>query len=73
MATLKVDWSMLVLNLRRHKPLSVLSLELGKDKDYCGRLARGAVDEPKFLDGLKLLDLHLDLCGLDRHTRLVGK
>ena len=69
---MNIDWQMLALNIRRHRPLTLVSLALGKDTDYLGRLSRRAVEEPKFSDGLALLDLHLDMCGLEKHLKLTG-
>jgi hypothetical protein len=69
---MNIDWQMLALNIRRHKPLKLVSETLGKDKDYLGRLSRRAVEEPKFSDGLALLDMHLDMCGLEQHKKLIG-
>lgn len=69
---MEIDWSMLMLNLRRHKPLVQISYDLGKDKDYCGRIARGAMCQPRFSEGIELLDMHLDLCGVEKHKKLAG-
>ena len=68
-----VDWQRLALNLRRHKPLCALSREMGKNPGYLGQLLRGEIKEPRFYDGLRLLDLHLDWCGEDSQRRLLGK
>jgi hypothetical protein len=66
-----IDWQQLALNLRAHKPLSKLSLELGKANDYLGHLSRDETREPKFSDGIALLNLHLDVCGIEKHRSLL--
>ena len=55
-----INWQRVCLNLRRHyRPLS-------SDWRHLNRLARGEVDQPRFLTGVRLLDLHADIMG-DRH------
>lgn len=68
---LNIDWQQLALNLRNHRPLGSLSVENGWNKAYLGELARTEIREPKFSDGLVLLDLHLDMCGEEKHRRLL--
>ena len=62
-----IDWQKVCLNLRsNYKPLATGAREIGaKDKHLCD-LARGEVMQPRFLTGVKLLDLHYDVMG-DRH------
>lgn len=36
------------------------------------RLRDGIVKEPKFSKGLILLDLHLDVCGIEKHKDLIS-
>ena len=36
------------------------------------RLRDGIVKEPKFSKGLILLDLHLDVCGIEKHRKLMS-
>lgn len=70
---IKIDWQQLCLNLRRHGSLQQLSLKHGWNKAYLNELARFEIREPKFSDGLYLLNLHLDLCGQDKHQNLLIK
>lgn len=58
-----IDWQRLALDIRSHQSLQSASKGLGMNKGYLAQLARGEVREPKFSDGLQLLDLHFDLCG----------
>jgi len=66
----KIDWQRLVLDLRRHHSLKTLGNKLDVNYQTLGRLSRGDMKEPKFSDGLLLLDIHSDLCGCDATKRL---
>ena len=56
-----IDWQRTTLALRRHyKPLSQVAKEVGSDWRHLNRLSRGEVREPRFLVGVKLLDLAYD-------------
>lgn len=65
-----IDWQRLLLNLRKHKPLSYFANEVGLTDTQIGRLAREEMDEPKLTPGLKLLDYHLELMGLHEHRKI---
>ena len=67
-----VDWSMITNNIRRHMPLSRAAKIVGCEYQHIGRLARGEVDQPRFMTGVKLLDLHYDL-EPERHKALIKK
>jgi hypothetical protein len=69
---MNIDWQRVALNISREMPLVQASSKLGRHKMFLGSLARGQVKEPKFGDGVRLLDLHLDLCGPERHRKLLG-
>ena len=57
------NWSIICLQLRRdYKNLHAIGKEIGSDWQHLNRLARGDVKEPKFMVGVKLLDLHYDHC-----------
>lgn len=71
MIKMQIDWAQLALNLRRYGSLESYSYKLGRGKGYLGQLSRGELEEPKFSDGLILLNLHLDVCGLEKHKRLI--
>jgi hypothetical protein len=62
---------MAALNIQRHIPLTIASKKLGKSHDYMSQYARTKCKEPHFSDGLKWLDLHLDLCGIEKHKKLL--
>lgn len=67
-----IDWMMLVNNLRaNYKSLSAIARELESTEKHMNRIARGEVKEPRFNTGLKLLDMHLKYCGIEKHKRLV--
>jgi hypothetical protein len=59
----RINFQTVTLNLRRHyKPLATVAKEINSDERTLNRLARGEVRNPRFITGLKLLDLHLDHC-----------
>jgi hypothetical protein len=66
-----VNWQKLALNLRKHKPLSTISKEIGCEQMTLQRLARGDVAEPRFDLGLHLLNYHLDLYP-EKHQELLN-
>lgn len=66
----QIDWQQLVLNLRKYHSLRKLGEMLEIDYQNLSRISRGETREPKFSDGLLLLDIHSDLCGCDATKRL---
>jgi hypothetical protein len=59
-------------NLRRdYKSLATIARELGSTAQHFERMATGVIAEPRFNTGLKLLDLHLDKCGIEKHKKLL--
>lgn len=68
-----VDWQKLALDLRTvGVPHAQASKAIGEHSGYVAQLARGEVREPKFRQGVALLNLHSDKCGPDR-TAALGK
>lgn len=66
---IQIDWQKVCLNIRRsYKPLSTVAKEVGSDWAHLNRLARGETKQPKFMVGLKLLNIHLTHCK-ERHTK----
>lgn len=65
-----IDWQQCAINLRRVKPLAQIARELEIDPATLQRIARGETVEPKFEQGLQLLNLHLQHCP-DRHQALL--
>lgn len=60
---LKIDWIRVCLNIRSAgTPLSKAAKLIGSDWQHLNRLARGDVNSPRWDTGIKLLDLHFDLC-----------
>jgi len=66
-----IDWQRVALNIRAKSPLVAASEKLGRHRDWLNHLARGDITEPKFMDGINLLDMHLDLCGIEKHRQVV--
>ena len=55
------NWQIICLQIRsKYKPLSQVAKEVGSDWRHLNRLARGDVKEPKFMVGVRLLDIHHD-------------
>jgi hypothetical protein len=68
-----INWMQLVNNLRHdYKSLATVARELNSTEKHLNRLARGEVLEPRFNTGLKLLDFHLDKCGIEKHRKLIA-
>lgn len=68
-----VDWQRLALDLRTvGVPHVQASKAIGEHTGFVAQLARGEVREPKFTQGVALLNLHADKCGADR-TKALGK
>ena len=57
-----IDWQKTVLEIRRHIPCQQVDRKLGLHLDYTAKLARGEIREPKYSDGVRLLELHRSLC-----------
>jgi hypothetical protein len=65
-----IDWSKVCLNIRRHISLAEAQRRVGCEPQLLNRLAREETYEPRFTVAVKLLDLHLDLCGLAEHKNI---
>jgi hypothetical protein len=66
-----VDWQQLFLNLRAADlPTKVISRKVGLDPATIRRFQRGENLEPKWSQGLRALDLHLQLCA-EKHEGLI--
>ena len=57
---MKINWQQVATNLRRYKPLHQVAREVGSTETTLNRIARGETKEPKYMAGVKLLDLHYD-------------
>ncbi len=55
-----IDWQLLALKLRRHAPLERISKELGMHPSWLSHIGHGEITEPKFSDGINLLDYAAD-------------
>jgi len=69
---MKIDWQKLAINIRSSMSLVKASESIGRHRDWLNHLARGDIEEPKFSDGLALLNIHLDLCGIEKHRKLIN-
>jgi hypothetical protein len=68
---MKIDWQKCVLNIRNEGLAAHrIAKKCGMDAVTAQRLARGEIKEPRFSQGLKLLDLHLGICP-DKHAGLI--
>ena len=67
-----IDWQRVALNIQRHMSLQSASKKMGRHHSYLSHMARGELTtDPGFTDALRLLDMHLDLCGPDAHRKIV--
>lgn len=67
---MNIDWSAVVNNLRREGlSAATVARKVNADPATVQRLARGEIKEPRFSQGLALLDLHYALCP-DRHQQV---
>ena len=69
MNTTILDWQLLVLKLRSVAPLSVISKRLRRNPEWLSTIARGDVAEPKFSDGIALLNYAADNLPADEIRR----
>ena len=54
-----VNWSLLLILLRaNYKAISGVAREVDSNERHLNRIARGEVNEPKFMVGVRLLDLY---------------
>ena len=58
-----VDWQMVCLKLRSHKPLSEVAKDVNCGYQNIRRLASGDVKDPRFNTGVRLLDYYYDHIG----------
>lgn len=69
--TVRVDWQRLALNLRSvGVPHIQASKAIGEHPGFVAQIARGEINEPKFSQGVALLNLHVDRCGPDKTAAL---
>lgn len=67
-----INWMDLINNLRHdYKSLATIAREINSDTQHLQRMATGIIAEPRFNTGIKLLNLHLDKCGIEKHRKLV--
>lgn len=60
---MNIDWQRIVLNLKSAGfSCAWISRKIHINGGYLQRVANGTGTEPRFSDGMKLLDLHHDLC-----------
>lgn len=67
-----IDWQRVALNIQSHTSLQAASKKIGRHHSYLSHIARGEMTtEPGFTDALRLLDMHLDLCGKEATKRII--
>ncbi len=67
----KVNWQRLALDLRgAGLPLVLAAKAIGAHPGYVAQIARGEIAEPKFSDGVALLNLHVDKLGAEKTAAL---
>jgi hypothetical protein len=52
-----IDWQLLALKLRQVEPLENISRRIGRHSAWLAHIARGEVAEPKYSDGVALLNI----------------
>jgi hypothetical protein len=65
-----VDWTTLLPMLQRRVPLMRIGDTVGMDEKTINRLARGEIKEPRFGQGLRLLDLAVDYLTPEEWSRV---
>lgn len=62
-----IDWQKLSLDIRQSgMPLARADDALGEYRGFVAQLSRGEIAEPKFSQGIALLNLHVDICGPEK-------
>lgn len=69
-AHLLIDWQRAAWNIRKHLPLEQAAKRLGRGRTWLNNISRGVTLEVTFSDGVRLLDLHTDLCGPEATQKL---
>lgn len=71
---MNINWSLVCGHIRAQGiPMSRAAKLVGSDWRHMNRLARGEVEQPRFLTGVKILDLHHDVCGCREVLRQVTR
>lgn len=69
---MKVDWSRCALDLRAAgMALAAVDRRIGEWAGFTAKVANGDIKEPKFSQGIELLDLHEALCGAEKTKELL--
>ncbi len=56
-----IDWTQILNRLRASRgSMVIVAKEVHACPDSLNKIARGEVNEPKFMTGIRLLDLHSD-------------
>jgi hypothetical protein len=67
-----IDWTTLAQNLRAAGlPPAQVDTRIGAWRGFTAKIAAGASHEPKFSQAMKLLDLHVALCGEEKTGELM--
>jgi len=58
-----IDWQRVILNLNRHGySCAKIARIVSAKQAHIARLARAEVDQPRFNTGMKILQLHNEVC-----------
>jgi len=58
-----IDWPKVILDLNHYMTCRAISRVIGRQMDYAARIVREDIKEPRYSDGVKILELHQKLCG----------
>ena len=68
-----VDWQMTILRLNNAGyTCGMIAARVGSNQQHIARLARLEVEQPKFLVGVKILDLYHDVVGDFEQIRIAA-
>jgi hypothetical protein len=66
-----IDWQRLLGNLMETATIGQIGAAADIPPPYLSDLLYGLVADPDIMGGARLLNLHLDTCGIEEHKKLV--
>lgn len=74
---MRVDWQRIVLNIQasqtKRGAMAKVSRECGMCNEWLRNFKRGNHNTPNFDAGVRLLRIHLRLCGREKHREVIKK
>lgn len=70
---MNLDWQRILLNIRQVMPIAKAARILHLNVATINNYARGTASEPKFSNGIAILDLHYKLCPEKHDMAKLGK